>query len=1533
MFKKAVAITLSGIILLTPMTASAITWEEIVSGMGSGTYEKDGTRVEQGENGQYTVSGGKIDGTVDLGKLMGKFDLFFKNLQMENGMTIFAGVGTSYKVQLDSDVVVNGSIEGSAAENSIVDLTNNGEITDTVNLSAGGENAKLAFKNVGSVKNLNVEATDGGQAEAVNKGEVTETAWIGTDGENSLGKLTNEDGGTINQIYTDSSNGSTTELLNQGEVEYISANAGEKGTTIGTNEGIVNEHIRVGADGEGAQADMTNSGEANRFYGSSSNGGKTDMINEGKVIGDGSTVTVTDPNNGNSWEETSGELNGWSEGKGSTTTVINYGSANSSGNGSTDGSCTKVSNLGTIETYMSGGTSGSGSQLEFENSDTGKVGWLDGGSEDGASIIVTNDGEVADVIGVGADGKGSSATVSNNGTAGSMDATGSNGGEVKADNSGVVENGVGVNANGEGSKAELINSGEANRIYGNANEGGATSITNDGKVTGDGSAITITDPESGESWNENSGLLNGRAEGEGSSVTVVNNGTVGYVVGAGAEGKGSSATVSNNGTAGRMEAAGWNGGEAKANNSGVVEGKINVSAGGEGSKAELINSGEANRIFGSADEGGTTSVTNDGKVNGDGSVITMTDPNSGESWEETSGMLNCWANGEGSSMTVVNNGTVGYMVGVNADGKGSSTTVSNNGTAGSMDATGWNGGEVTANNSGIIENGVGVSAGGEGSKAELINSGEANRIFGNANEGGTTSITNDGKVTGDGSAITITDPNSGESWEETSGVLDGRADGEGSSMTVVNNGTVGYEVSVNAEGEGSAAAATNVGTAERMQINAENGAAATGTNQGTIHEEFGGWANGEGSKTELVNDGNAHISIGGANEGGTFSFENNGELADSFYGVAGGEGSKVDVVNNGKVGVDFQPGAENGGSASATNNGTVGRDLGSEVSSGGTVIITNHGEAAGVGSNVRDEGSSATVINNGTAQEFYIGVWDGGSATGGNTGIVEGNMGSGAFGGTTHLENGKDGVVGGTLHIGAGAGGTATAANQGSVGGFDVWADSSNDGMEEAAIYADGANAAEGESASAKGTNEGTISGSANVWSSGNSNAELINNGQANRLDVGAEENGASSVTNNGTIGSAGNSSNIEIWLNNGSVSLNNNGEIVPSTSADAQENILAFVKMPDGLSDEQLKQQLESLNIHTGNDPYSVLVQRVAFDEDGNETVKDYQKITYNEPIQPEQPTQPEQPKFEVPRREIERHEMEERRKDGAIGGVYGSPYWVKQLYLGYHSLNLRLYIGEHQALFRENLSWAGNSKKHLILRVNEAAPEKLTMRFDEDVLLTLERTEFAFITLTDKNGDVLMTYGLGDLRAAYDQYGYLMPLDLGRIHGENGAVIYGTVSSLNCIVVVLFTPFITRLFRRVIDTKKLLTGKLLFLAGYILFLTFLGTIPMYYAAMLIFTWGEIINTIADGPYLSARTPASHRGRINSVSGVAYTILRGIFNIAEGKAYDAYGSTAAWGLTIGALTISILLSVWLIFRDRARYPRLYEENAVEPAK
>lgn len=126
-----------------------------------------------------------------------------------------------------------------------------------------------------------------------------------------------------------------------------------------------------------------------------------------------------------------------------------------------------------------------------------------------------------------------------------------------------------------------------------------------------------------------------------------------------------------------------------------------------------------------------------------------------------------------------------------------------------------------------------------------------------------------------------------------------------------------------------------------------------------------------------------------------------------------------------------------------------------------------------------------------------------------------------------------------------------------------------------------------------------------------------------------------------------------------------------------------------------------------------------------------------------------------EGPSEEEIRHDMEMKRQAEAIGGVYGSPYWVKQLYLGYHSYNLRLFVGETRENFREKLSWSADGSKSVSLRVNDENPEKLTMRFDEKVLEVLERTNITTVTLLNKSGAAVMQYNVSDLRAAYDQYG----------------------------------------------------------------------------------------------------------------------------------------------------------------------------------
>lgn len=212
------------------------------------------------------------------------------------------------------------------------------------------------------------------------------------------------------------------------------------------------------------------------------------------------------------------------------------------------------------------------------------------------------------------------------------------------------------------------------------------------------------------------------------------------------------------------------------------------------------------------------------------------------------------------------------------------------------------------------------------------------------------------------------------------------------------------------------------------------------------------------------------------------------------------------------------------------------------------------------------------------------------------------------------------------------------------------------------------------------------------------------------------------------------------------------------------------------------------------------------------------------------------------------------------------------------------------------------------------------------EEAVYQQSREQTGIIQILRENKLLLFYLGIVALYyASYGQYNFLMPLDMGTVHGESGAVIFGTVSSLNCIVVVLFTPLITRVFHSRGEPVKIFLGEVLIFCGYLIFLMLLGFIPIYYLSMLFFTWGEIFVTIAEGPYLSRRIPASHRGRINGVTSVIGSCVGGGINLIVGFLYDGIGSAAAWSLVLGLLAVAVALTFFLIIRDRRVYPKLYE--------
>ncbi len=107
---------------------------------------------------------------------------------------------------------------------------------------------------------------------------------------------------------------------------------------------------------------------------------------------------------------------------------------------------------------------------------------------------------------------------------------------------------------------------------------------------------------------------------------------------------------------------------------------------------------------------------------------------------------------------------------------------------------------------------------------------------------------------------------------------------------------------------------------------------------------------------------------------------------------------------------------------------------------------------------------------------------------------------------------------------------------------------------------------------------------------------------------------------------------------------------------------------------------------------------------------------------------------------------------------------------------------------------------------------------------------------------------------------------MDLIRLHGDTGAVIFGTVTSINCFIVVslhtIYHPDPEAILRTEKDNLRIFTDTGRLRIVHPLF----GHIPFYYAAMVVLTWGEISYMLAESPYMTRRIPSSHRGRIHGL-------------------------------------------------------------------
>lgn len=165
------------------------------------------------------------------------------------------------------------------------------------------------------------------------------------------------------------------------------------------------------------------------------------------------------------------------------------------------------------------------------------------------------------------------------------------------------------------------------------------------------------------------------------------------------------------------------------------------------------------------------------------------------------------------------------------------------------------------------------------------------------------------------------------------------------------------------------------------------------------------------------------------------------------------------------------------------------------------------------------------------------------------------------------------------------------------------------------------------------------------------------------------------------------------------------------------------------------------------------------------------------------------------------------------------------------------------------------------------------------------------------------------------YTQWSFLVPIHSALVFGDKGAQYYGFIASLNGLLVIIATPFLTKAFEK---TKNLVS---IGLGGVIYCLSF-GTLAyatklwMFFAVITAFTMGEIIITVATGTFYANNTPQTHRGRVSSilglVSGSGYVVGTWI----SGKLEGTLGITMTWLIIAAVALISGLFMLMLSRED-----------------
>lgn len=168
------------------------------------------------------------------------------------------------------------------------------------------------------------------------------------------------------------------------------------------------------------------------------------------------------------------------------------------------------------------------------------------------------------------------------------------------------------------------------------------------------------------------------------------------------------------------------------------------------------------------------------------------------------------------------------------------------------------------------------------------------------------------------------------------------------------------------------------------------------------------------------------------------------------------------------------------------------------------------------------------------------------------------------------------------------------------------------------------------------------------------------------------------------------------------------------------------------------------------------------------------------------------------------------------------------------------------------------------------------------------------------------------------YSQNGFSLPLYLNDRLGERGAEIFGSAMTINGLTVVFCTLLISRISAKTPVLLLMAIASMLYALGFG-FLALPPSFALVLVSTIVWTWGEILSATNINVFVASKTPASHRGRMQSFVSIITNIGSLSAPVIAGGIINASGSGTIWPIAFFVALAAGILMLGLGAWERAR--------------